>query len=249
MQHKTALVIPDCHIPFEDKSAYATMLKICKPLNISAVYILGDYIDMYGVSEYDKNPELGDLAELYTQEIFEGNERLDELSDLFPKAEKHFLEGNHEVRLSKFIAKNAPALRKTITLESQLKFEQRKDFTWHPFTSRQAVQVMGLDLYARHCPYTTGSPYANAKIAGDSFIYGHTHQLGFESYTTKLSGRKIIAINGGWLGDEKAPVFDYVKNQPDWTKAFTLVHSLEGSWDFETVKIGAKGTRFHGKIY
>lgn len=247
---KTHLVIPDAHVPYHDEKAYQTMLKICKPLNIASVHLVGDFGDCYGVSDYDKNPDLGDLAELYLQEMLQVNEKLDELSDLFPKAEKNYCEGNHEFRLNKFIYKNAPALRKSLSYQSQIRMDQRKDWNWHPFTPKQASEVKGANgLYVRHCPFSSGSLQANAIKAGDSFIFGHTHHLAYDSFTTKLSGRKIYAINAGWLGDENAPVFDYVKSRPDWGKGFVLVHSIEGEWDFDLVQIGEKYTRFNGKIY
>lgn len=250
MTHKTALIIPDCHIPFEDKIAYETMLKIASDIgNIASIHILGDYFDFYGLSRYEKDPDLGDVADLYLEEVLQGNARLDELSDLHPGVIIDFNEGNHEIRLKHYILENAPALRKSVTFESQFNFHKRKNMRFHPFTSRQGTRVMTTDCYTRHCPFSSGTPYANAVKAGDSFIYGHTHQLAFASFRTKLSGKEITAINGGWLGDEKAKVFEYVKTIPDWTKAFILVHELNGAWGFEAVRIGQNTTKFHGKFY
>jgi len=53
-QTRTALIIPDAHIPFHDKQAYGLMLKVAQDVMPDEIVILGDYGDFNSVSGHDK---------------------------------------------------------------------------------------------------------------------------------------------------------------------------------------------------
>ncbi len=238
MAIKTALIIPDCHIPFEDVRAYDLMLNVSRSLpRIDEIVILGDYLDMYGVSRFGKDPSLGDLAELYDREIERGNDRLDELDHHFPNAKKIFIEGNHEFRLKAFMSQDGGPLRNRLSVKGELGIDDRPNWHWIDYTKHQSYRVLNSDLWARHEPFGSSHPGTQALKSGDSFIYGHTHQVAQGQFICKMSGREIIAINGGWLGEFKHKVFDYVKDRPSWSLAFTIVHVDNDKWDFQVVKI------------
>lgn len=243
---KTALIIPDSHIPFES-SNFDLMLKIARLVPIHEVVILGDFLDLYGLSFYDKNPDLGDVSGLYDREIECGNYRLDQI-DLF-SCKKIYLEGNHEYRLKKFLYKQAPALRNRIQIPDELNLRTRGKYLWVPYTSLQSYQIMDTNLYARHEPPAGGNMQNIAKQAGASVIYGHTHQFGIGTFVSKISGLTNYAINGGWLGNQKELVFDYVKGRPDWTQAFFFIHQTNKFWWPEPVLFSEKGAFFRGKFY
>ena len=245
---QTGLFIPDTHIPFESK-CYDIMLKIALTLEIHYVVILGDFLDLYGLSFYDKNPELGDVADLYDREIECGNHRLDEIDKFFPTAKKVFIEGNHEYRMKKFLSRQAPALRNRIKILDELNLRKRSRWKWIPFTKLQYWQFLETDLYARHCPPVGGQALNVAKQSGHSIIYGHTHHLAVSAHVKKASGKTIYAINGGWLGNEKEHVFDYVTTRADWTKAFTLVHAVGKNFWFEQVVFNDDKAFFDGEIW
>jgi len=245
---KTALVIPDCHIPFESK-LYDVMLKISSLVDIHEVVILGDYLDLYGLSFYDQNPDLGDMADLYDREIECGNHRLDEIDQLFNKAKKVYLEGNHEYRIKKFLSKNAKALRNRISIPEELSLSKRGKWSWVPFTKLQTHSVLGSNLQARHCPPVGGSTENVAKQSGDSVIYGHTHQFGVGTFVAKMTGKVTTAINGGWLGNGAESVFDYVQNRPNWSHAFVLVHYNGKDWWHEAILFNGSTAVFRGKEY
>ena len=104
-----------------------------KTYKLDGVCILGDYIDMYGLSFYEKDPSFGDIAELYDREIDAGNYRLDELDHLFPNAKKWYIEGNHEFRFKKYMQKFAGALRNRLSVVSELKLNERSKWSWIPY--------------------------------------------------------------------------------------------------------------------
>lgn len=193
---------------------------VCSVLNIKLIILLGDFLDMYGLSFYDKDPSFGDLAELYQREIDCGRIRLNELERLRP-TKLIYLEGNHEFRLHRQLSQWVPAIRNRITIPAELKLSNQ--YLWVPYGRFQAYKIPGTDIWTRHKPSVGGSALNLAKQAGDTIIHGDTHQIQEATFRCKVSGKKIRAVSSGWLGDEKRRVFDFVKCQPDWSLAFTLV--------------------------
>lgn len=236
--------IPDCHIPHEDQDAYNLMLNVLTHLDaqlgIDMICLLGDYVDVYGLSFHEKDPTKGLLHELYDEEILATNARLSELDNLFPNALKIYIEGNHEVRLTRFIKRFAPALVNRIALKTELQLDKRKNWRWIPYDSRQSVQIYDSPLYARHAPVAGGGITNNARKGGESFIHGHIHHLAFDYVVNKLSGVKNYAIAGGFLGDLDSDVFDYVKDRPDWDLGFVIGYVKKDWFDFQTVRIDEK---------
>lgn len=256
---RAALVIPDCHIPFESLEAYQVMLDIAQKLygpkktntpGLAEIIILGDYLDIYGLSRYDSDPNLGDMGELYDREISCGNARLDELQTLFPLAKKIFLEGNHEYRQKKFLKSTAPALRNRLTIFKELNIDKRPRFTWIPFQKLQSYNVLGSNkVYARHCPVAGGSTDNNAKQAGETILYGHTHRVGMGTFVNKVTGKQVNAYNLGCLIDFKASVFDYVPNRPNWSHAFGLVYYDYGHYQVDIVEIKNGKAIYKGEVF
>ena len=255
---RKALIIPDCHIPFECLDSYRIMLDVAQAVygkpntkkpGLEEIVILGDFLDIYGLSRFDADPTLGDLSELYDREIECGNVRLDELERRFPLAKKIYLEGNHELRMRRFLKTMAPALRNRLTIFKELQIDKRPRFKWIPFDKLQSYQVLGLEVYARHCPVAGGTCANNAKQAGESILYGHTHQIGMGTFVNKITGKLIHAYNLGCLIDMKSKVFDYVPTRPNWAHGFGFVSGDYGHYQVDIVEIKNKKAIFNGKVY
>ncbi len=176
-------------------------------------------------------------------------ERIEQLELKFPRAKLVFIEGNHEFRLAAYMKQGGGTLRNRISIPKELCLDKR-DWTWVPYDHKQRYQILKSDMWARHEPFGSAQPSTQAQKAGDSFIYGHTHRVQQGEYVTKLSGRHIIAINGGWLGDPKQKVFGYVKSLPTWSWGFTIVSTEGKKFDYQIIKIQPDYTCiYNGKAY
>lgn len=216
------LIVPDCHIPFENRHAFELMLQVARTLKIKMVVLLGDFLDKYGLSFYEKDPSFGDLAELYDREIQCGKVRIRQVEKL-GASRFVFCEGNHEFRMIKYLRKFAPAVRNRLGVPQELELENH--WKWVPFGRFQKYQIPGTDIFCRHSPPVGGSAQNVAKQSGDTIIHGHTHQSHDSTFVTKVSRRQIRCVSSGWLGLESERVFDFVVGQPDWSLMFTLVSS------------------------
>jgi len=146
---RSALIIPDCHIPYENKQAYDLMLNVAYDIQPDEIVILGDFADFYWASSHGKHP---DMLSTFQHEIDEVNYRLDELDFLFPDSKKRFLQGNHEYRLERYLQDKAPDFFGYVNCEELFHLSERPNWSWHKYGPNQAIQVLGSKLYARHEP-------------------------------------------------------------------------------------------------
>ena len=251
MELKRAVIIPDCHIPFECHDSFSLLLKVIKLFRPHEVVILGDFLDCYAASQYEKDPRMGDVGHFLAREFECANIRLDQIDKAAGNAKKIYLEGNHEFRIEKMLLGQSKAFHGLIDLTRLLNLDKRPRWSFVPYTFDQAYQVLKSPLWARHNPVVGGSEQNSAKQAGDSYIHGHDHQINEGSFVTRLSKKKVISISSGWLGDAKKnrSVFDYVKAFPSWAKAFTLVWANEKEFIHDTVRIMEGGKcLYQGKL-
>lgn len=242
---KNALIIPDCHVPFEDKEAYSLMLYVAEDVQPDEIVILGDYADFYDVNSHGKSPE---IEWRLTEEIQAVRERLKEIEDLFPNANRTFIQGNHEYRLERFINNKAPELYGTIDTPRLLDLHH---WNYVPYGPKQFHRVAGSKLLARHEPLGNGVHVAHNTVvkAGCSVIFGHTHRIQ-ESQVVMANGDTHRGISAGWLGDENSVVFNYVKSHHQWSLGFSVATILDnGNFFNQSVHIIDGMCHYGGHLY
>jgi UDP-2,3-diacylglucosamine pyrophosphatase LpxH len=248
MKIKTALIIPDCHIPYHDERAYNLMLKVGKSVNPNEIVLLGDYADFYAVNSHGKSGKL--LANLKT-EVNAVNQKLDELDGLFPKANKVFLEGNHEFRLERFLNDKAPELFDCVNVPHLFKLKERKNWKFVEYGPEQKYKVLKSKLYARHEPLGGGANVANTTVTkcGGSVIFGHVHRIQ-EYQTVMIDGGNHRGITCGWLGDHRSEVMKYIKGHHQWAQGFSVVTVLpDGTFYAQTIHIINYKCVYGGKVF
>lgn len=207
------LFIPDCHVPYHDVLAYNLMMKVAKDFKPDHVIILGDYADFYAVSAHDKNPK---RANQLDEEVSKAVDMLWEIKDLGAK-NNVFISGNHEDRLTRYLMQKAPALWKSISIQSVLALD-KIGFEFVPYRSHYQLGK----LFVTHDTGKSGV-YAH-KQALDAFhrsiVIGHTHRFG-QIIQGDANGDKHVGAMFGWLGDVSQ--VDYMHNInaiKDWTLGF-----------------------------
>jgi hypothetical protein len=215
------LFIPDTHVPYEDKRAFRLMLKVAADWRPDALYVGGDFSDCYTVSAHSKDPARGRLLR---QEVGAVNRRLDQL-DALEAREKHFIEGNHEDRLSRYLADKAPELFGLVSIPELFKLEQR-GWTFTPYKqSRRAGKIS-----ITHDCGDAGA-YAHYK-ALDTFqgnvVINHTHRLGI-TYVGNARGKSHVGAMFGWLGDvRRVDYMHRVKALRAWHLGFGVGYQEPG---------------------
>lgn len=195
MRLVTHLIVPDLHAPYHDEKAWALLLKVGRVLKPQVIVTLGDFVDNYCVSAHRKNPR---RARELSTEIDSARTRLAELGALNAK-EKHFIAGNHEHRLERYLCDKAPELYGMISVEQLLGL---KKAGWS-YTPYGATLRLG-DTRFTHDLGSSGEGAPNK--ARDTYqanaVIGHVHGMRSD-YKGAKGGHSF-----GWLGNYEA--IDYM---------------------------------------
>lgn len=246
---RRALIIPDTHVPFEDKQAYSMMLNVAEDVQPEEIVILGDFGDFYSINSHGVDARLRHLN--LVDEIAAVNDRLDELDELFPEARKVFIAGNHEHRLARYINNKAPELIGMAEVDHLFSLHTRRNWKFVPYGPTQLYQVLGSHLFARHEPLSGSAhaAYQTVVKAGCSVVFGHIHRIQ-EYQVVMMDGKNHRGISVGWLGDETHHVMEYVGGHHQWAKGFGVVDVLrDGTFFHQTVHIIGGKCSYGGMVY
>jgi predicted phosphodiesterase len=202
--------INDLHIPHHDKKTIEVFIKFLKDFKPDKLVIAGDLLDFYELSTFDKDP----MRRFTIQdEIDQCYEVLKEFKEYC--SEIHFIKGNHEDRLRRFLWKN-PSLASIKVLElSKLLNLDTLGIEYHDF-----------EYNFRHFRFTHGAivrqesgASARAELLkyGGSMASGHTHRLGL--YIKTDSRGTIAAYEGGCMCDLQP---EYIQGVPNWQQGFLV---------------------------
>lgn len=217
------MVIPDSHVPYEDKLAFDTMLAAAKVYKPDNIVIIGDFVDCYAVSAHPKSPER--RASL-KWEIDEANKRLDQVGRLGADRVV-YCSGNHEYRYDRFIRDKAPELYETApSIQSLLRIKAR-GWEWVPYMRHIKIGKVAYTHEIGRCGVNTARQ--SLLDFGGNLIVGHSHRAGV-SYQGTIDDGGRVCMNVGWLGSVKD--IDYAHHaraERDWELGFgTVDQDIQG---------------------
>lgn len=234
--------ISDLHIPYHDPFAWQLTLNIVKAVKPTKINILGDALDFYQLSTFDKDPKQLENGRL--QEDFDQWFRMvRELQRHAPETcEYTYLPGNHEDRLRRYLNRN-PELYGLRALE--LPSLMRLDDLGIVYHEAEIEIVPGLlvgkhgDVVRKDSAFSAKGELEREKYA-ISTITGHTHRLG--THYARTRNRVVKAHENGCLCQLNP---EYVKN-PNWQQGFTMTTHFGGEL-FHVEDIPFFNTREHIK--
>lgn len=187
------IVIPDVHIPNNDKRATNVALKAIEVVQPDHVVCIGDTLDFVSVSFHPRDPS---RLQSLRSEINAGNRFLDRLEATGVK-NVHMLGGNHEYRLERYLWTKAPELYGLVDLPTLLRIKER-GWTWTPY--RKSLKIGKI-----HFTHDVGRSGANTAAQslndyGHSIVMGHSHRAAVV-YDGNIAGERRVAMNVGTLID------------------------------------------------
>lgn len=213
MKLERVLFIPDVHAEYHDYRAWSLMGKVMKSWRPVEVNILGDFVDCYPVMSYVKSPKRSNsLVPMFKA----ANGLLDEIEGWKPKV-KRFFKGNHSARLETFIAKQAPELDGYISVERELRLQER-GYTVIDYSSYLKVGKVYISHDAGGSVTGRTAAHKALDIYQHSIITGHTHRMIYVVEANGI-GETMLSAQFGWLG--KLKDIDY-SHKIASTKAFVL---------------------------
>ena len=198
------LIMSDIHLPYHVKSAVEFAIEKGRRRNIDAVYLNGDVIDMYMISNFVKTGFKPDMME----EFNVARQFFGYLRERFPKQEIYYKLGNHEARWETYIWTKAPELAKLLNVElgeslGLFKLLKTEEFGIIPIQSTQLASASGLGLLHGHefgkSVFNPVNPARGAFLRGkSSVLIGHHHQTSTHS-ESNLKHEKIVCYSTGCL--------------------------------------------------
>jgi hypothetical protein len=180
------------------------------------VIIMGDLIDFYAISRFVKDPV---RALRLQKEVDEGRVVLEKIKAISPKAEIHFIYGNHEDRLKKYKWANAKEFSslRNLELEKLLEFDKLNIIS-HP---NGRMRYKGLvfkhgDVVRKFSGYTAKAEFEKTGTSGVSV---HTHRLSL--FRQRDEAGNHFWVEGGCLCELNA---EYLHGaRVNWQQGFAIM--------------------------
>lgn len=248
---RRVIVLPDMHIPFEDKKSLKAVEKFIADYRWDDYVCLGDLLDFDQLSKFNKDNlrKLDGRRVLKDYEI--ANQILDRHQNIIraknPDCTFTLLQGNHCERIERFIDK-VPSFEGILEVEIGLRLKER-GFKWVRSWTNRELHRIG-KLHFSHGDYV-GKYHASKMIDnyGVNIAYGHTHDI--QNYTKTILGKDkhIMAQSLGYLADESK--LDYMKNRPNnWCQAIGVAFvQPNGSFNLQVITIINHKFVWEGKLY
>ena len=207
------VVIPDTHGCYADTQAIAAFLSDLRNISdkVREIVLLGDHLDCGGfLAQHHAIGYVAESAYTFEDDVNATNVLLDAIQETCPKAAIHYLEGNHERRIERWIVSqtlahqaDAAYLSKLFSTSSVLSLEKRgiqfyKQGQFYGDCRIPATIRLG-KCYFTHGSRTGANP-ASAMLRdfGNCVVFGHVHRMDSHSTRTVKAG-EIGAWSPGCL--------------------------------------------------
>jgi len=247
---KRVIVTPDKHFPLHDQKAINVVCKAIEIVKPTTYVDLGDTGEWEHFStHYWKGRSakpMEDLIPLLDKDIKAVNKGMNQIDRALNKVncmERHFVQGNHEVWLDKFVTRY-PYLEHYKT-EIALKLDKR-GYDYHPYNRKKLLKLGKLRF--THGKFTSKyHAFKHLDVYGKSIMYGHTHDL--QRHTKTYEGGTISAWSLGCLKDIEADEDWLGGRLTNWNHAFAIVDIYnDDNFNVEIVEIINGKTSLWGEL-
>jgi len=212
--------ISDLQVPFHDPKAIDVCFKYLLDQKIDSLFINGDLVDFYQLSDFQKDPRV--------RKFDEDNEAIIEMlayiRKSFPNMTIYYnLDANHEFRYERYMRTKAPELLSLQLFEIE-DILQLNTFNIKPLKNLDHVKFGHLPIIHGDTTFRRGSGISPAKTLFDrvkqSAIASHVHRT--SEYTTKnqFDGEIFTCWTTGHL---MHPNVEYCKHTDQYNQGFAIL--------------------------
>lgn len=180
------VAIPDSHGAHIDPAARDAIVADIRQLQPDEIVWLGDHLDCGGTFSAHQRTYTHEMAETYEDDIAACNEFLDLVQKAAPRAQHHYLEGNHEQHVERWAARNffskrdADAVLERMGPPAVLELK-RRGIKYY----RRAEHYMGLSIpgtirlgkvfFTHGIAHSTSAATVHQRRFGANVVFGHCH--------------------------------------------------------------------------
>ncbi len=249
------LIVPDSHGEHIDWGFADAMILDVEKLSsdIKEVVWLGDHLDCGGTFNAHQRNYSHEMTESYAADVQAARRLINMVRERTPLATHHYLEGNHEQHVERFLARNfqryqdAEFLLDLIGPRNVLKLDELDIAYYRASEYHHGLSVPGTIKLGK-CVFTHGMSCAkNAAAAhldrvGDNVVHGHTHRAQSTIQRTVMS-----SALGAWCPGTLAklqPLYRHT-SPTNWTGGYAL-QFVEASGTFSHQNVPLFGDRRSG---
>lgn len=236
------LLISDMHVEKNCPKYQRIAMKIVDLIQPYGIVQLGDFVDGYMASRFDKNPK-HDSSLMDEIEAF--NSILNTWAKHLKSGEIRIIMGNHDVRVQKLVAKQAKEIHDMVRpMPELLRIKERNvsskiKWTLYPYEKWDACKIS-------NCVLTHGFYYGQnmCQMAlqryKTSVVFGHCHRY------AHITDGDNFAVSLG-----HAAIADEIMHNPvrsDWQQAMGLLHEHKGKTYFEPILVNDGEACFRGQM-
>lgn len=240
---KQVVYIPDTHHPYHDKRAIKALENFVKEQEPDVVIFGGDNVDFYSISSFDKDPE-----RIYglQEELISAISFMSKIKKLAGKdTDLHFLEGNHEFRMAKYLMRHPELASLDALRVPELLRLGQMGISYTPYDKGLMIDGFLFKHGTRANMYAAKS---EVELEGVSGMSGHVHRIMRHSKTDRHGSHTWHTT--GHLSDPAQ--IEYMKQQtPNWQQGFGVVEFNKRNGTHEVYQPVIKDGKFmfQGKIY
>lgn len=247
MRLHTTLVLPDVHVPYQNKTLLKKICRLANDIRVDHLILSGDFLDLSSLSRHNRDSlkKLSDIT--YDQECDSGAALVRDLEEAAGRSKRSYLYGNHEDSFNRHLeerdnAKTGKGLQRP---EELMRLREHK---WEVHTNWKDDSIpVGDHLEIVHGQYcTVHAAKKHFDECEGSVMFGHTHR--WQSFVTSKRG----SYNIGWLGDPQSPGFSYAPRtqRMKWINGFAVVYTLDdGGFIPVPVQCWENKFTFDGRLY
>lgn len=216
----TVIFFTDPHwLPDHSPTMQEALLTLCRELKPALVICGGDALDGTQISKWE--PTRGHHQPYSLREQLDCVvDQFDAVRDASGKAQFAWTLGNHDARLSRYVATKAEQLL-------DLPYTRLED--WVPaWPLSWTIEINGgtpgmTVIRHRNMP---GQLHMQAQKAGCHYVHGHLHRLNAHRVANYTG--IWYSVDGGSMADPKSDAFDYAEGAPDHQQGFTVLTYRNG---------------------
>jgi hypothetical protein len=187
-KHILRVIVPDSHGEHIDLGARDAFLSDVARLDPDEMIWLGDHLDCGGTFNAHQRNYTHEMTESYADDVAACNEFFDKTQERAPRAEHHYIFGNHEWHVERWATRNFQSFKDAkLVLErlgpaAVLNLKQR-GFRWYlPSERYHGLSVPGTIKLGK-CHFTHGMSHAKHAAAthlqrvGANIVFGHVHRM------------------------------------------------------------------------
>lgn len=238
IEGENILVIADVHVPYHDKTALSIALDYGLKRGVDSIFILGDWLDFYSLSFFEKDPAKRNLK----KEVETNYTILSSIREKYGTIPITAKVGNHEERHERYLKVKAPELLDFEVLNisriiNRGHNDENKDLGIKCVGDKRIAKIGHLNcIHGHEFGRSITSPVNTARglynKGKETAMCAHHHQTS-EHTETSLTGETTVCWSVGCLCDLRP---DYLPINR-WNHGFAIVERSGDDFHVENKKI------------